>query len=95
MTETQLKVKVLKHIRKKYKATWVLKTNEKFTSGVPDLIICFPPKGRVIAIELKIGKNKATKIQQWTLNQIHMAGGVAGVCRTLQDVDIVFNAAGI
>ena len=92
MTETQLKVKVLKHIKRKYPNAWCYKTSDKFRSGVPDLLVLY--KGKLLAMELKSAKGKTSKLQDWTLAQILIAGGKIGVCSTIDAVDRVFEAAG-
>ncbi len=54
------------------------------TAGIPDLIICY--KGRFIAFECKVGKNKPTVLQEMTIKQIIKAGGYAMVVRTVEEV---------
>ena len=46
-------------------------------SGVPDIICCY--KGRFIAIECKVGKNKPTPLQEAEMEKIRTAQGVAAV----------------
>jgi len=53
--------------------------------GVPDILGCLKD-GRFLAIEVKRGKNIATKTQAEFLEKVRRAGGVAGVVRCLQDV---------
>ena len=43
--------------------------------GVPDLFLCV--NGHFVAIELKVGKNKTDRLQDYNLAQISQAGGVA------------------
>jgi len=38
--ETALKRQVLAMIRKKFSASWVYKTSDRWQSGIPDLLIC-------------------------------------------------------
>lgn len=54
------------------------------TAGIPDLIVCY--KGRFIAFECKVGKNKPTALQAITIGQIVAAGGYAVVVRTVDEV---------
>jgi hypothetical protein len=56
---------------------WVFKTNERSVCGIPDLIGLI--NGKFFALELKVGYNKATNLQLYTLNQIIKAGGLAYV----------------
>ena len=84
LSETRLKNKVVQFIRKNYPDAWVYKASDRFTSGIPDLIIC--KEGLFYAIELKVGSNKATPIQGYVMRQIRVAGGRACVCRSVEDV---------
>ena len=84
LSETKLKNKVLKFIKSEYPDAWIYKAADRFTSGIPDLLIC--RKGLFYAIELKVGSNKATKLQEYVLRQIHRAGGRTAVCRTVDQV---------
>lgn len=54
------------------------------TAGIPDIIICH--RGRFIALEAKVGKNKPTRLQAATIEQIQKAGGTAEVVYSLDDV---------
>jgi hypothetical protein len=38
------------------------------------------------AIEVKTEKGRPTKAQQNFIEQVHNAGGIAGVCRSVQDM---------
>ena len=83
MTETQLKIKVLKYLRS-LPNVWAYKASDKFTSGIPDIIGC--RNGRLLAIELKVGKNKLTKLQEHVLGKIIEANGIAFVAYSIDDV---------
>lgn len=48
------------------------------------MLICID--GIFYAIELKVGRNKATRIQDYVLRKIRSAGGKVSVCRSVQDV---------
>jgi len=52
--------------------------------GVSDIIVCCD--GKFGAIELKVGKNKPTKLQERFLSNISSAGGFSFVCRTVEEV---------
>jgi len=86
MTECDLKAKVKAAIRKRFPDLWVYKTNDRFTSGIPDLIIC--AWGRLVAIELKApGKPcRGEPIQEYQLDAIVRAGGRANVCNSVDMV---------
>lgn len=80
MRETTLKLRVLNILKKELPGAFVYKPNDRFRSGIPDILGVY--KGRFFAIELKVGKNKATKLQEYTLEQIKNAGGVCCVAYT-------------
>jgi len=84
MLERQLKTKVIQFIKKEYPSAWIYKTADRWTSGIPDLVLCI--KGLFHAIELKVGKNEPTKLQRYVLNKIRTASGRAGVCRSVEEV---------
>ena len=71
-------------LKKEFPNAWVYKPNDRFTSGIPDIIIC--NKGDFIAIELKTEIGKLTKLQAYILNNIQMADGYVNVCRTVNEV---------
>jgi len=84
MTETQLKLKVMKMIRKEFPHVWFFKVHDMSRSGLPDLIFCV--NGQFGAIELKVEGNGPTKLQLHELGQIHKSGGVARVCYSVDEV---------
>ena len=52
--------------------------------GISDILLC--KDGHFVAIELKVGKNKPTKLQERFIKQIKLHGGHAFVCRSLVEV---------
>lgn len=58
-------------------------------AGIPDILCCY--KGRFIAIEVKVGNNKPTQIQQSHLGRIKRRGGLAIWVNSLQQVKDFFN----
>lgn len=85
MTESTLTRNVMKMLRKEYPNVWCWKVNDRFTSGVPDIIGCLP-SGRMFAVELKVRPNKATRLQEHVIGKIRASGGIAGVAYSLDDV---------
>ncbi len=59
------------------------------TAGIPDIIACY--KGRFIALEAKVGKNKPTKLQAATIDKIRQADGTAAVVYSVEDVKAVIS----
>lgn len=51
--------------------------------GVPDIIMCI--KGFFVAVELKVGDNEPTALQNHWLEKITDAGGDANVCYNMDD----------
>lgn len=75
--ETKFKEKVQRMLDKLAPDAWYIKVQQVVSVGDPDILICI--KGRFVAWELKVGKNKATKLQAYKLQCITNAGGVARV----------------
>lgn len=53
-------------------------------AGTSDIIACY--RGRYIAIECKVGKNKSTDLQELFLEKVSEAGGMAIVAYTIDFV---------
>lgn len=76
--ETAFKEKFAKFLES-LPGIWFFKTNEMSVRGIPDFIICI--HGRFLAIELKAeNENQTSALQDWVLEQIAEAGGMAIVC---------------
>jgi hypothetical protein len=75
--ETKQKNKVKKYIDGLVETSkgsiWCYKANDRYTSGIPDIIGCV--KGRLFAIENKAPGKKSKGIQKETLDAIEKAGG--------------------
>jgi hypothetical protein len=84
MTESQLTRAVIKMLRREYPDIWFYKVNDRFTAGIPDILMCI--EGHLHAIELKVGNNKPTRLQQYVINKINASGGRAMVCRSIDEV---------
>ena len=84
LSETRLKNKVIQFIKRKYPGVWVYKTADRWTSGIPDLLLCI--EGKFYAIELKVGRNRPTRIQQYVIGKIRASGGKAEVCHSVDEV---------
>lgn len=84
MLEKDFQRNVIKWIRKTYPDMWFYKASDRFIAGVPDLVGCYA--GRLWAIELKVGDNKPTKLQEFTMGQMCKAGAMVTVAWTLEEV---------
>ena len=92
LSETRLKEKVLAMIKREFPDAWVYKTSDRWKSGIPDILVC--KEGRFFAVELKVGNNKATRLQLYVLKQIKRAGGRVAVCRSVDQVRNLLNNEG-
>lgn len=75
-TESQFQNKVLNRLRD-IPDLWVTKVQQVAIRAIPDLLICY--KGRFFAWELKRTGKDATVHQQYNLDKINEAGGIARV----------------
>lgn len=79
--ETLFKEKVKARLDK-IEGIWFFKTQQLALLGIPDYIICY--KGNFIAWELKKDeKSKPSKLQDFILNKIYEAGGLARIVHPL------------
>ena len=56
---------------------WLVKAQMVAIRGIPDILFCY--RGNFFAWELKVGDNKASKLQAWRIQEIRKAGGHARV----------------
>ena len=88
MTEKQLTNKIVAALRAE--GAWVMKTHtgarnqQPSQKGLPDIVGCHD--GYFFAFEVKLPGQKATKLQQYTLDEITGAGGVAKVVHSVEEV---------
>lgn len=57
--------------------TYYFKSQQMTGLGIPDYICCI--SGLFVAMELKVGKNKTSKLQEFNLGWIRSSGGIAWV----------------
>ena len=88
--ETKLKNKVIKCLQSLGSEVWFYKTNDRFRSGILDFILCI--NGKFYSLELKVGKNKPTRLQEHTILKITSSGGIAQVCYSLEDVKNILHS---
>ena len=81
--ESELQKYCLKRLKEKPDTMW-FKTNDRFTSGISDIIGSM--YGVFVAIELKVGKNQPTPLQTLFLGEVAKTGGFACVARTWGEV---------
>lgn len=83
MTHSELTRKVMTMLQKEFPLAVCFKVSDRFTSGIPDILICY---NGFWAIELKVGKNKPTRLQRYNLSRINTAGGCAAACYSVEEV---------
>ena len=74
--ETLFKEKVQKYL-KTIPNLYARKINQVALRGMPDLLVCY--KGHFIAMELKVGNNNTDALQEYDLQMVRAAGGIAWV----------------
>ena len=62
------------------------------TAGIPDIIACIG--GKFYGFEVKTERGKPTALQEAAMRKIRLAGGIAAVVRSVDDVKTVLNAEG-
>lgn len=83
MREQAIQAKILKWLAKE--GYWTMKAVVSNKKGVPDILAC-SPTGQFVAIEVKAAKGKASKLQEYHLNEIRKTGGIAILAYSLEDV---------
>jgi hypothetical protein len=84
MNESRFKCAAVKMVRRELPDAWVYHPSDRWNSGIPDLLILW--NGVFAAIELKVGRNTATKLQLVVLERIRAAGGITAVCYDIRQV---------
>lgn len=74
--ETLFKERLQRQLDMIPRSFWI-KVQQQTIRGTPDILGVV--NGRMVALELKVGRNKADKLQVWTLQKIKQAGGFTAV----------------
>lgn len=83
MSEQKTQKKIIDWLQSK--GFYVVKTITCNKKGVPDILAC-SPNGTFVAIEVKYGSNKASKLQEYNIQQINDKHGIAFVAWDLATV---------
>lgn len=83
MSEQKLQKKILDWLNTK--GFYTVKTITCNKKGVPDILAC-APDGTFVAIEVKYGPNKPSKLQDYNVAQINARQGIAFVAWDLATV---------
>lgn len=54
-------------------------------SGIPDILVCY--RGRFMGLEAKAAKGNTTPLQEYEIETIQRAGGLAAVVRSAAEVE--------
>jgi hypothetical protein len=84
-TETAIKDKIMKHLKGLPNCYAMKVWGNHTTIGQPDILGCCA--GRTLALEVKRSGEQPTEIQKATLKKWADAGAVAGVVRSVADVN--------
>lgn len=83
MSEQKLQKKILDRLDAAgFYSFKVIVANKK---GILDIAAC-APGGRFIAIEVKFGYNKASKLQEYNIKRVRETGGVALLVWSLEEL---------
>ena len=86
MLESALQKKVMEYLRKMRPTEPIFfwKASDKFVAGIPDIMGVY--NGKSWGIELKVGKNKPTALQEATIANLRNAGAKVAVCYSMEAV---------
>lgn len=85
--ETVFKERVQRLLKEHFPDAWFFKSSERSIRGIPDIIGVH--RGRFIALELKVGRNKADALQTYVISKIDGAGGFARVVTPVNLAEIL------
>ncbi len=87
MNEQKLQANMLKLLQSR--GAYTVKVIAASKAGVPDILTCY--KGLFIGLEVKVGTNKASALQNANLGLIRAAGGSAKIVRSVEEVSDLLN----
>ena len=77
--------------------TGATKIGDRFTrfgvKGGSDILVIVGPYGRFCAVEVKVGRGKATEDQQEFIDKVVAQGGVGGVAYSFEDMEKLIEEA--
>lgn len=79
--ETKIQASIIKALRARGFFVW--KISDRFTSGVPDLLVI--KNGKHTFLEIKTETGKTTKLQDYIIAEINKHGGRAVVVRSVAE----------
>ena len=88
MKEADLQRTIRKHLMEKYGAQCIKHHGSMYSeAGTADILCALPPKGKYLAIEVKLPDKKPTKLQLLWLGKYKEVGAIVGVVTSIKDVD--------
>lgn len=84
MKESDLVTKIKKYLIKQGAYAEKIWGGGFQASGIPDILACY--RGCFVGIEVKVGKNKPSEIQEVKIKNINRAGGYGVVVWSLEEV---------
>jgi len=90
-TEQQIQSKIMKYLL--LKGAVVNKTIGMSKAGWPDIIGAY--KGRFIGVEVKRPGLKATKLQEFKLNELRQAGAFVCVATSVVEVELLLDSVDV
>ncbi|MNG92707.1 VRR-NUC domain protein [compost metagenome] len=89
-SEAKLTTQVRNYLRAQ-KDVFFYKASDRYTQGIPDIIVCV--QGRFVGIELKRTSGKPSANQLLKIKKINEAGGISDICYSLNDAIALINKA--
>ena len=83
MSESKLQAKAIKELQ--IAGWYVIRIIAASKAGVLDLVCC-TPEGLFVAFEVKFGKNKTSKLQEYNIQQIRNRKGSAYVIWNIEEL---------
>jgi Holliday junction resolvase len=89
MLESAIQKKIIDYLESQ--GCYVVNVVQAGKAGVPDILaVCPQASGAVLAVEVKRPGKKARPLQEYHLQKIREAGGVAIVATCVEDVERIF-----
>ena len=88
MTEQQIQSQILMYLNSI--GAYPVKVISATHSGIPDIVACL--NGNFIAIEVKTEAGIVSKLQEYNINRIKEAGGIAFVARSADEAKKMLDA---
>ena len=89
-TETVIQQRIQKYLKGIGAKAVKMHGNEYSEAGIPDLLVCF--QGMFLALEIKRPGAYPTRLQKVQLQRFKDAGAIAGVVRSVEDVETMIAA---